>query len=74
MGMRFAVLDNDGQVIHTWDTARVAKEAIAKRAAQKAETTTVGRWPFRKTITAEPTLEKAIDDAILEFLLEVARM
>lgn len=61
--MRLAVVDAHGEVIHTWDDAIVAQEAIIREAGK------MGRFRFMRR-----RYEAGMRKALNEFLLQIARM
>jgi hypothetical protein len=68
--MRVAIIDAHGKPIAAWDTARLARHALASSAV--AEAGKRGLLGRRKALTAED-LAGAIDDALDELLRDVAR-
>lgn len=63
-GMKLAVLDPAGNVIHQWDDARLAQEVMSRTMAQN-----VARFrPFLRR-----KLEGALKESVHAFLIEVAR-
>lgn len=72
-GMTMAVIDPHGNIIHQWDTTQLARDTITRLTVEKVEETR-GRLGRTKTKITHPTVEEALNWAIDQQLLTVARM